>query len=505
MRASRSTDGKGQAGKARRGPRVLLVSSEIYPLAKTGGLADVCAGLPRALELQGAEPRLLVPAYESALGAARDARHVADLGAILGVEGLRLLEAAMPDSGLPVWLLDAPALYRRPGTLYQDERGEDWHDNWLRFGLLAHAACRLALGAAPDGWRPDALHCHDWHTGLAPYLVQRSGPARPRTVFTVHNAAFQGNFAPECAARLGLPPEVLAPEAMEFWGRLSFLKAGVRYADRVNTVSPNYAREICTPEYGCGLEGVFAQRAGDLVGILNGIDTGRWNPASGEGIAASFSPDAPQGKAVCKAALQRQLGLAIDPGAPLMAFASRITWQKMADVTLERLPAMLERHPRLQFALLGTGERALEQGFEQLAPRYPGRASVRIAYAEEEERRLQAGADILLHGSRYEPCGLAHKIAMRYGALPVVRRTGGLADTVSDGVNGFVFEAPTGEDLQGAVARCLATCEREPARWEAMRERAMRGDYGWERPALAYLGLYAGTATAAPSPARRSL
>jgi starch synthase len=286
---------------------------------------------------------------------------------------------------------------------------------------------------------------------------------------------------------------------MEFWGQVSFLKAGIRYADRVNTVSPTYARELRTPEYGCGMEGLFEQRAANLVGILNGIDTERWDPSTDRRIAARYSPDAPQGKAACKAALQQALCLAADPGAPLVAFASRITWQKMADVTLEHLPAILERHPRMQFALLGTGERALEQGFERLAPRLPGRLAVKIGYTEDEERRLQAGADVLLHGSRYEPCGLAHKIAMRYGVLPVVRRTGGLADTVretagdaiADAANGFVFEEPTGADMRAAIERCLVTYEHRRAAWEALRDCAMRGDYGWERPALAYLNLYA--------------
>jgi len=284
---------------------------------------------------------------------------------------------------------------------------------------------------------------------------------------------------------------------MEFWGRLSFLKAGVRYADRVNTVSPTYARELRTPEYGCGLEGLFAARAGDFSGILNGIDTGRWDPATDDGIAARFTADAVQGKAACKAALQREWGLAVDAGTPLAAFASRVTWQKMADVTLEQLPAILGRHPRLQFALLGTGERDLERGFQALAPSFPGRLAVRIGYAEDEERRLQAGADILLHGSRYEPCGLAHKIAMRYGALPVVRRTGGLADTVTDGVNGFAFEVPTGEGMRAALERCVDTYLQRPQDWRAMRDRAMRGDYSWSRPAQAYLALYGVPAAAA--------
>ena len=473
---------------------MLFVSSEIHPLAKTGGLADVCAALPRALARYGADVRLLMPAYEQALDQARAPLPAADLGELLGIERVRLIGGIMPDSGLPVWLLDCPALYRRAGTLYQDPNGEDWPDNWLRYGMLAHAAARIALGRAPLAWRPDAVHCHDWQTGLAPYLVGRAAGARPRTLFTVHNAAFQGNFAPECAERLGLPREALNPEAMEFWGRLSFLKAGVRYADRLNTVSPTYARELRTPEYGCGLEGLFQQRAGDLAGVLNGIDTERWDPSRYDGIAARFSPDAPQGKIACKAALQAELHLAHDPQAPLVAFASRITWQKMADVTLERLPQMLERHPRMQFALLGTGERALERGFERLAPYFPGRLAVRIGYSEDEERRLQAGADVLLHGSRYEPCGLAHKIAMRYGALPVVRRTGGLADTVTEGANGFVFEAPTGEDMQAALGRCLEVYEHRPAQWQAIRGRAMRGDYSWERPALRYLDLYGSAA-----------
>jgi len=497
MRASASSAIADRAAKGHRGPRVLFVCSEVYPLAKTGGLADVCAALPRELARQGADVRLLMPAYESALDRLHAPRPSSHLGAMLGVPSLRLIEGATPDSGLPVWLLDCPALYQRLGTPYQDPHGEDWPDNWLRFGLLAHAAARIAGGAARLDWRPDAVHCHDWPTGLAPFLAARAGPGRPRTLFTVHNAAFQGNFAPECAARLGLPHEVLAPEAMEFWGRISFLKAGVRYADRVNTVSPTYARELRTPEYGCGLEGLFAQRAGDLVGILNGIDTELWDPRSGEGIAAAYSPDAPQGKAACKAALQHELHLAADPTAPLVAFASRVTWQKMADVTLERLPALLARHPRLQFALLGTGERALEEGFRRLAPHFPGRVSIRIAYEEGEERRLQAGADVLLHGSRYEPCGLAHKIAMRYGALPVVRRTGGLADTVTDGANGFLFASPTGDELQSAMEHCLETYERQPAAWEAMRGRAMRGDYGWARPAREYLALYGGATASA--------
>jgi len=477
--------------------RVLLVSSEIHPLAKTGGLADVCAALPRELARHGAEVRLLMPAYESALDGVRSPRVAAPLGGLLGLPGLRLIEGTMPDSGLPVWLLDCPALYCRLGTPYQDPDGEDWPDNWLRFGLLAHAAARIALGEARLEWRPDAVHCHDWHTGLAPYLIGRARPPRPRTVFSVHNAAFQGNFPLEVAARLALPESVLTPEGMEFWGRLSFLKAGVRYADRISTVSPNYARELCTAEYGCGLDGLFRERAGDMVGILNGIDTERWDPSTDARIAEHFSPDAPQGKAACKAELQRASRLAVEPGAPLIAFVSRLTWQKMADVVLARLPALLSRRKGLQFALLGTGERALERGFAALAPAFPGRLGIHIGYEETEEHRLQAGADFLLPGARYEPCGLAHLIGMRYGTLPVARRTGGIADTVAESGNGFLFDAPTGEDMESALERGLETLAHRPSDWKAMRERAMTGDYSWTRPAGEYLRLYEAPAAGA--------
>lgn len=471
--------------------RVLLVSSEIHPLAKTGGLGDVCAALPRELARRGADVRLLMPAYESALDGVRSPRTAAPLPGLLGLPGARLIEGAMPDSGLPVWLLDCPALYCRLGTPYQDPGGEDWPDNWLRFGLLSHAAARLALGETRIEWRPDTVHCHDWHTGLVPYLVGRGGHAlRPSTVFSVHNAAFQGNFPLEFAERLGLPEAVLRPEGMEFWGRLSFLKAGVRYADRVSTVSPTYARELRTPEYGCGLDGLFRERIEDTVGILNGIDTERWDPRTDACIAEHFSREAPQGKAACKAELQRASGLAVDPEAPLMAFASRVTWQKMADVVLERLPALLARRRQLQFALLGSGERALERGFAELAPAFPGRLGIHIGYEEAEEHRLQAGADMLLPGARYEPCGLAHLIGMRYGTLPVARRTGGIADTVAESGNGFLFEAPTGEELESAIERGLETLEHRPGDWAAMRARAMAGDYRWARPAGEYLRLY---------------
>lgn len=479
--------------------RVLLASAEIHPLAKTGGLADVCAALPLALRGFGTDVRLVLPGYESALAGVRAPRVAADLGSQLGVAPVRLIQGELPDTGVPVWLVDCPALYRRPGNPYQDPQGADWPDNALRFGLFSHVAARIALGEAGLAWQPQILHCHDWHTGIAPYLVMRAGGNRPRTVFTIHNAAFQGCFPLEAGERIGLPAEVLGMDGMEFYGQLSFLKAAIRYADRLTTVSPSYARELLTPEFGCGLEGLIAARAADFIGILNGIDTGLWNPATDGLIAQRYTAQDLHGKAACKAELQSAIALRQDAGAPLIAFASRLTGQKMADVALERLPGVLAKHPRAQFALLGAGEHEIEDGFARLAARYPGRVGIRIGYSEAEEHRLHAGADILLHGSRFEPCGLAPMYAMRYGALPVVRRVGGLADTVTDSRNGFVFDEACGEAMEHAIERSLEEYGSGTRHWRVMQRHAMEGDFAWQRPAHDYLGLY-GEGEAASQP-----
>ncbi len=470
--------------------RVLLASAEVFPLAKTGGLADVCAALPRALHSLGADVRLLLPAYESALDGLRAPRIAADLGSLLGVPA-RLVAGELPDSELPIWLVDCPSLYRRAGTPYQDARGADWPDNALRFGVFCHAAARIALGEFGLGWLPQVLHCHDWHTGLAPYLVTRGHGKRPCTVFTVHNAAFQGCFPLESGERLGLPAEVLGVDGMEFYGRLSFLKAALRYADRLTTVSRSYARELLTPEFGYGLEGLIAARAADFIGILNGIDTELWNPATDAYIARRYTADDLDGKAVCKAELQNLGGMAEDAGAPLVAFASRLTSQKMADIALARLPSMLAQHPRMQFVLLGSGEHAIEAGFSDLARRFPGRLGIHIGYSAAEEHRLHAGADILLHGSRFEPCGLAQMYAMRYGTLPVVRRVGGLADTVTDREDGFVFEEASPQAMANALERSLESYEAQSESWRGLQQHAMKRDFAWDRPALEYLEVYA--------------
>jgi starch synthase len=480
--------------------RILMAASEIYPLAKTGGLADVLGALPSALRDLGADLRLLLPAYPSALDAVRDANVVANLGEVCGVQGVRILAGRTPDTGLPVWLVDCPALYRRPGSPYQDASGEDWPDNWLRFGVFCHVVAWCARASHVLDWRPDVVHCHDWQTGLIPLLLRRGdGAHRAHTLFTLHNAAFHGSFEIDTARRLGIAQDLLHPDGVEFYGKLSFLKAGVRYADKLSTVSPRYAREICTPEFGCGLDGLYAARAGDLTGILNGIDTALWNPATDSSLAACFSASNSAGKRLCKAALQREFRLAEAPAPPLLAFVARLTTQKMADVVLDRLPAMFTRHPDLQCVVLGRGERLFEDGFARLQPHFPGRLGVRIGYSEALAHRIQAGADILLHGARFEPCGLTQMHAMRYGTVPIVRGVGGLAETVIDAdmdipgplaSTGFVFAEASGEAMDAALDRCLRTYREAPTAWHTLQTRAMLGDFGWARSARAYIDLY---------------
>ena len=474
--------------------RVLFASSEIFPLAKTGGLADVSASLPAHLARQGIDIRLLMPGYTCALEQIKAPRVAADLGEVLPGARVRLIAGWTPDSGLPIWLIDCPPLFQRPGTVYQNPDGRDWEDNALRFGLLSHVAARVGVGQAALGWHPDIVHAHDWHTGLVPLLLRQGGMQRPRTIFTIHNAAFLGCFPLECADQIDLPAAVRSGNGIEFYGQISFLKAGVAYSDKLTTVSPTYAREIQTPEYGSGLDGLYRARSGDLSGIMNGIDATLWNPATDPLLPRTFSRDSLEGKRVCKASLQDHSGLYIDRHAPLVAFVSRLTQQKMADVVLDQLPKLIARYPRLQFVVHGQGDRNLEEGFRRVARDHPGRLAVRIGYEEPYAHRLQAGADILLHGSRFEPCGLTQLYAMRYGTIPVVSPVGGLADSVVDatreGGTGFVSEEADGEAMYRALERGIDLYQEHPEDWLQMQARAMNQDFSWSRSASNYVQLY---------------
>lgn len=477
--------------------RCLFASSEIYPLAKTGGLADVAATLPVALASLGIDIRLVMPAYEEALDTARRKERPIQLGDILGIGDVRLIPAQTPDTGLPLWLVDCPSLYQRGSGLYTDPDGRDWPDNAVRFALFCQAVARLALQAADAAWCPDVVHVNDWHLGLVPALLAAQPGPRPASLLTIHNLAFQGLFPAEVFSKLGLPHDWFTADGVEFYGQISFLKAGIRFADRLSTVSPRYAREILTSEFGCGLDGLLRARAGDLVGILNGIDYDQWSPADPSVVPFPYSAHDLAGKRLCKSAVQRELGLSIDPEAPLVVYMSRLTEQKMADALPNIVGAMTRAGGQL--AICGTGQQSIEQAVCELPTHHPGRVAVRIGYDEGLARRLLAGADILAAPARFEPCGLTQMYAMRFGTLPIVRCVGGLADTVVDhspgdgfpqpGTTGFAFREPTADAFADTIGRAC-TAYRSPVTWRAMQLRAMAQDFRWRRSAGRYLDLY---------------
>jgi len=479
--------------------RVLFASSEVFPLIKTGGLADVSGALPVALTRAGADVRILLPGYPDALdgvGAKHDAGALGDpLG--IGAEA-RLLSGTLPGSDIPVWLLDCPPLFDRQGGPYQDSLGRDWPDNALRFGLLSWAAALLSTEASPLRWRPRILHCHDWQTGLAPAYLRAWGThPRPGTVFTIHNIAYQGVFPPETVARLGLLAEMYSMDGVEFWGSMSFLKAGLVYSDRLTTVSPRYAREIQTPAFGCGMEGLLAYRSGVLSGILNGADYTVWNPETDPHLPSPCRPRDAGSKAALKAALRTELGLAQTENAPLLVVVSRLTEQKGMDLLLSVLPSILSLGGQL--ALLGAGDRALEEAFIAAAQSHPDQVAVHIGYSEPLAHRLMAGGDMLLVPSRFEPCGLTQLYAFRYGTVPVGHATGGLADTLVDTgydtlmtgtANAFVFEHSNAGAFQWAVERAIGLYG-DPEKWQRVVAAGLTQDFGWDRSAARYLDLYA--------------
>ena len=485
--------------------RVLFAASEAYPLAKTGGLGDVAGALPAALAERGADVRLLMPGYPAALDALVGGRVESSLNGLLSVPVGRLISGWLPGSGIRAWLVDAPSLFDRDGGPYADADGVEWADNALRFSYLSHVAALLSLGLIGH-WRADVAHANDWHTGLVPMMLAGAGGRRPKTVFTIHNLAFQGNFTFDTARRVGVPASRLTVDGCEFYGRASFLKAGLQFADGITTVSPTYAREILGSELGCGMDGMLRSRERDLVGILNGASLGQWSPASDPHIPAHFGPRDISGKRACKAALQRELGLPVDPEAPLLGFMSRLTQQKMADVLVEALPWLAAQGA--QFAMVGDGDPRLQAAFEDAARRHPANVAVRIGYQEPLAHRVCAGSDMLLAPARFEPCGLTQLYGMRYGSLPIVRRTGGLADTVVDAdehtllhgaATGFSFDEPTADGLTSAISRALRAW-REPLAWRRLQRQAMAQDFGWDRSAEQYLQLYSDL-TGLPVPA----
>jgi starch synthase len=477
--------------------RVLSVASEFYPLVKTGGLADVVGALPGALAGERVTVRTLIPGYPAVLAALKAPEIAHEWPELFGGPA-RLMSgriAGQPRRAPDLFALDAPHLYQRPGGPYADSDGRDWPDNALRFAALARAAADVGRGAVA-AFQSQVVHAHDWQAGFAPAYLHYDGGARPASVMTVHNLAFQGQFSADLLEPLGLPRSAWSVDGVEYYGGIGFLKSGLQFADRITTVSPSYAVEIRAPGGGMGLEGLLHSRAAVLSGILNGIDDGVWDPAQDTNLTARFDADRVAARAANKATLQERLRLAVAPGALLFGVISRLTWQKGMDLLLDALPALL-RHDA-QLALLGAGDAAMEQGFATAAAAHPGRIGVRFGYDEELAHLIQGGADAVLVPSRYEPCGLTQLCALRYGALPVVSRVGGLADTVIDAsemalaagvATGFQFAPVTATALEAAIDRAAALWRDRPA-WRRMQQNAMATDVGWTRPARHYAALY---------------
>jgi starch synthase len=475
--------------------RVLFAASEFAPLIKTGGLADVAGALTAALGELGVDIRVLLPAYREVLAGLDGARRVARLPGIGSFPEAELLESEGPQRQRML-ALRCPALFERDGGPYADREGRDWADNALRFGLLSHVAALLSTPATPYNWRCDVLHCNDWQTALAPaYHFWRRSPRAP-CLMTIHNLAYQGVFPRAILQQLALPAESFDINGIEYYGNLSFLKAGALYADRITTVSPTYAREIQTQALGFGMHGLLAGRQTSLEGILNGIDVGLWDPRSDPALAATYDADTLQRKAINTRALRAHFVLDERPEIALIGMVSRLVSQKGLDLVV----AAAERIARLpaQLLVFGSGEPQIERGLLAAAERCKGQVAAHLGFDEKLSHLIEAGADMFLMPSRFEPCGLNQMYSQRYGTPPIVRRTGGLADSVVDctpqtladgSATGFVFDDATPEALLLAVRRAQDLWQ-DRRLWSRIQRNGMARDFSWSASARRYLQLY---------------
>jgi len=476
---------------------VLLVAAEVHPLVKTGGLADVVSALPTALQRHNVDARVLMPAYRGI----KDQLELKPVGkpfqALASSDKVRLLKGYLPGTRTPLYLIDCPSLYDRPGNPYTDQNGHEHWDNALRFGVLSKVAAMFGTNKGLGRWRADVVHCNDWHCGLGPAYLKFGGDATAASIFTIHNLAYQGNFDRKCRKALEIDSLAFHMDGMEFYGHLSFMKSGIYYSDEVTTVSPAYATQIQTPELGCNMDGVLRQRGANLHGILNGIDTDLWNPETDETLPATFGASDMAGKLICKKALQKQFHLREQPETPVLAMLGRMTPQKGWGILLEAAPWLLDEG--LQLVLTGEGSGDYESVIQSLRMRFPGQIEHYSGFSEEIAHLMMAGADCLLVPSHFEPCGLVQMYAQRYGTLPIAHRTGGLADTItnatpaaiaSNTATGFLFDRPEAGLLAEAIGRALEILNADNGTWQNLRLQAMAQDWGWSNAARKYIEIY---------------
>ncbi|QLF68141.1 glycogen synthase GlgA [Peteryoungia desertarenae] len=470
--------------------KILSVASELYPLIKTGGLADVAGALPLALAGLGCETRTLIPGYPAVMKTVKAPKKLMEFPDLLG-EHATLLHAK--HQGLDLLILDSPPLYQRSGGPYLDGSARDYADNWKRFAVLAKAGAEIAAGALAH-WEPDLVHVHDWQAALVPVFMRYADAPEKPSLITIHNIAFQGQFSAAIFPSLGLPAHAYG-EALEYYGTISYLKGGIVTAHAVSTVSPSYAEEILTPEFGMGLDGLISSRTADLFGIVNGIDIDVWNPETDKLLASNYGAGSLKKRAANRAALTKRFELDEDDQ-PIFCVISRLTWQKGMDLLAEIMDDVVATGAKL--VILGSGDSALETALLTGADRHRGRVGMSIAYDEALSHLMQAGSDVILVPSRFEPCGLTQLYALRYGCIPLVARTGGLADTVIDAngaalaagaATGLQFQPVTAEQLRRAIRRTLRLFN-DRKTWTRMQKQGMKSDVSWTRSAAAYVDLY---------------
>lgn len=479
--------------------RILHVCSELYPILKTGGLADVVAALPPALAKLGCDSRVVVPGFPAFMDPLVDRVLIAELGPKFGVAKIQIYLCTLPHTDIKAYIIDAPSLYKRPGNPYTDADNNAYKDNYKRFALLSFVAVLLADKLDKD-WSPQVIHGHDWHAGLvAAYLKAHElkyGKRLAGSIFTVHNLAYQGLFPESIFAELELPSEFFDINGLEFYGKVSFLKAGLFFSDKLTTVSPTYAGEIQSQEQGCGLDGLLSSRRSDLTGILNGVDSKVWNPASDKLLRVKYTPRFMGGKLKCKLALQKQVGIRVKKDALLFAIVTRLTEQKGLGLVLAGIPEIIKHGGQL--VVLGSGDKSIEVSFQEVAQEFPMSVSVQLGYDEDQAHRVIAGADVILVPSRFEPCGLTQLYGLKYGTLPLVRKVGGLADSVTDvslenladeTATGFVFDRFDVPSFNAAIRRAF-TLYRDQKQWHKVERRAMLQNFSWDLAAQKFMALY---------------